>query len=124
MVQNSMFLHKLSQKHFSEWKQWKPYARHYKPQFVHFYPIFHWGLYCRVVYNAEQLIFLFGTASILLFVDVHRYSNIDTTLVGMPIPWRFSFLGDSRISNLPFLGESKSHSPGFGEFQGIFFPLN
>ena len=25
------------------------YARHYKPQLVHFYPIFHCGIYCRAV---------------------------------------------------------------------------
>ena len=34
-----------------------PYAHHYNPRFVHFYPNFHFGLYCRVVYNAERLIF-------------------------------------------------------------------
>ena len=27
-----------------------PYARHYKPRLVYFYPIFHCGLYCRAVH--------------------------------------------------------------------------
>ena len=33
------------------------YMSHYNPWFVYFYPIFHCGLYCRAVYNAERLIF-------------------------------------------------------------------
>ena len=32
------------------------YACHYNPRFVYFYPIFHCGLYCRVVYIAERLV--------------------------------------------------------------------
>ena len=35
-----------------------PYARHYKPRLVYFLPpFFHCGLYCRVIYKAERLIF-------------------------------------------------------------------
>ena len=34
-----------------------PYACHSKPQLVSFYPIFDFGLYCKVVYNVEWLIF-------------------------------------------------------------------
>ena len=43
-----------------------PYAHHYNPRFVYFYPIFHFGLYCRAglilqtiyVLNKEILPFL------------------------------------------------------------------
>ena len=34
-----------------------PYARHYKPRLVYFLPLFYCGLYCRVIYKAERLIF-------------------------------------------------------------------
>ena len=42
-----------------------------------------------------------------------------TVCVGMPIPWRFSFLGDSgnrgmAICHSSGIGETKTFSPGFG----------
>ena len=37
-------------------KSYLPYAHHYKPRLIFFYPIFHCGYYCRAAYNAQQLI--------------------------------------------------------------------
>ena len=32
-----------------------PYARHYNPRLVYFYPIFHCGLYCKAVSITDNL---------------------------------------------------------------------
>ena len=37
-----------------------PYARHYNPRFVFFYPIFHCGLFCRAVYTSQRFILQSG----------------------------------------------------------------
>ena len=37
------------------WYLQLPYARHYNPRFVFFYPIFHCGLYCREVTVTDSL---------------------------------------------------------------------
>ena len=70
---------------------------------------------------------------ILIFLqDIHpwchlvlHYAQITKSLqIGMPIPRRFSFLGDQgmAISYSSRIGETKkSYSPGF---RGIVFPLN
>ena len=63
-----------------EWKSWEmtliekeniwhgdkyvPYARHYNPRFVYFYPIFHCGLYCRAVSVTDNLCTKQGNSSI------------------------------------------------------------
>ena len=37
------------------WYMYLPYADHYKPRLVFFYPIFHCGLYCRAFYISISL---------------------------------------------------------------------
>ena len=41
-----------------------PYARHYNPRFVFFYPIFHCGLLCRAVSVTDNLCTKHGKSSI------------------------------------------------------------
>ena len=42
-----------------------PYARHYNPRFVYFYPIFHCGLYCRAVSVTDNFVLKQGNSSIV-----------------------------------------------------------
>ena len=47
-----------------------PYARHYKPCLVYFYPIFHCGLYCRAISSTDNLYTKQGNSSIFSLKSV------------------------------------------------------
>jgi hypothetical protein len=60
--------------------QKKPYAHHYKAWLAYFDPIFHCGLYCRAVYNAERLLFHSFSSNLKQKIEYDIFVVLNTTV--------------------------------------------